>query len=480
MYFNLLGLTDKFILFIDKISAFIHYNHTLTTLPYNIARCINQCHSKKANMNVTFRRKKGLISFAVLLVFSLMACQKQPISFGEQFVENHTNIVSIDTLTPRLTTYKLDSFTTSGSGTVSVGAFIDPVFGTTTSGSYFRVTVPSVAIPFDALYDSLCLIMVPTGTVYGDTTVQQQINVYELNESLELPEGRNAFYNISHFSTKPDGLGSISFVPRPSRKDTLFIRLSDEKGMDLFQKFQNKANEISTTDAFLRYFKGLKVSPQPGTTALMNYTASDSSLKMRLYYREPGVTLAQKYIDFTLTNPNLQFNQLTTDRSGTPLQGLPPGYPEIPSANLNDAAYVQYSTGLIGKLSFPSLQDLLNIDKAGKILKAELIIKPVEGTFADPFSLPRQLTIALTDKNNSMGPVVSTANVQIDYLYGDNTGYTFDISSYLQQQIRVNFVNQNGLLIFAPAGDFNRLVIGDRNHPLRSRTQVKINYVVVK
>src|SRR5690606_19335693 len=133
----------------------------------------------------------------------------------------------------------------------------------------------------------------------------------------------------------------------------------------LFQKFQNNANEISTTDAFLRYFKGLKVSPQPGTTALMNYTASDSSLKMRLYYREPGVTLAQKYIDFTLTNQNLQFNELTTDRSGTPLQGLPSGYPEIASADLNDAAYVQYSTGLLGKLSFPSLQDLLNIDKAG-------------------------------------------------------------------------------------------------------------------
>jgi hypothetical protein len=79
-----------------------------------------------------------------------------------------------------------------------------------------------------------------------------------------------------------------------------------------------------------------------------------------------------------------------------------------------------------------------------------------------------------------MGPTAGTATLFVDNIFGENTGYTFDITSFLQQQIRLNAVQQDGLLIYAPsASAFNRIITGDRDAG-KSRIQVKIYYVVVK
>ncbi len=432
-------------------------------------------------MNMTVGLRKGWIGLGAILFFALGACNKKEIPFGENFVESFTDIMIIDTLTPVISTYKLDSFPTSGTGTLLVGSFKDTVFGQTNTSSFFQIGLPTFSINREDLYDSLTLILSPNNEYYGDTTVTQQISVHELTQTIALPTGRFQFYNNRPaFASSPSPLGQRSLKPRPSRSDSIEIRLSDVKGAELFQKLIDRTTEVQNQENFLRYFRGITLKSTPSNAAITGYNVGDTTLKMRLYYRERNITSAKRYIDFPVINTSLQHNLITANRSGTPLKNLPAGFPVVPSSLLDSAAYVQSASGLYGRVSFPSLQNLLNIDKSGRILRAELIIKPVPRSFVTPYRLPAQLNLSLTDRTNAIGPVQATANLFTDFLTGDNTGYTFDLTAYLQNQITVNVVNQQGLLIYSnSATDFSRLVIGDEKSG-RSRIQVRIFYLVIK
>ncbi|MBC8033883.1 MAG: DUF4270 family protein [Chitinophagaceae bacterium] len=427
--------------------------------------------------------RQGMAALSLMLFFFITSCEKKDIPFGENFIESFTDIVVVDTLTPVLSTYKLDSFPTSGTGTILLGSYQDTVFGNTKASSFFQLGLPGFSIGEDAVFDSVTFIMYSNNQYYGDTTVTQQISVHELTENLQLPSERTAFYNNRPaFAFNPSALGTKQLIPRPSRSESIEIRLNSAKGAELFLKMKNKSDEVINQENFLRYFKGIHLeSTAPLNASVLGFRVSDTALKMRVYYRERGVEFTERFVDFPVTSPALQYNQIAIDRSATPLKDLPSGDPVVPSAALRNAAYVQYSTGLIAKVTFPYLQNLLTIDDAGKILRADLIIKPLPGSFSGPFRLPRQLDISLTDNINTIGPVVGSANLFNDFVNGENTGYTYDITSYLQSELRVNEAARRGLLIYSPSTSlFNRLVIGDETTGNRARIQVRINYLVVK
>jgi hypothetical protein len=108
------------------------------------------------------------------------------------------------------------------------------------------------------------------------------------------------------------------------------------------------------------------------------------------------------------------------------------------------------------------------------------------------YSLPPELNLVTTDKFNGYGTALTegsgttaataTGNLTIDNLYGENTSYTYDITTYLQQQLTVNPGLGNGLLLYPPATTsnktFNRLVIGD-NASGKNKIQLKIFYLAV-
>lgn len=450
---------------------------------------LNECNK---DMNITFGRKTRLAylgSFFFLL--TLIACEKKDISFGEQFAESYTNIVLIDTVTPQLSTYKLDSFSTSGSGTLITGSFNDVAFGSITARSYFQLGIPSFfaqEIPSTAIYDSLTFILKPDDQYYGDTTIAQTISVHELTSTLAFAPEKTQFYNTTSFPYNPTPLGSKTFNPQPKKMDSLEIRLPDVKGNELFTKLKTKSTDVTNQENFLRYFKGLAVVSSPTPAALLSFKVSDSALCMRVYYHEMGATgIVKRYIQFPVTNSHLQFNQLTINRAGTPIAGLPNGFSEVPASATGHAAYMQYATGLFGKITFPSLHNLLNIDKAGKILKAELIIKPLAGSFnKEPYRIPSQLYLGRTDNKNNTGGLITdvngipqSGNLVIDDLFGENTNYSYDVTAFLQQQIFVNEAIREGLVIYSPStSTFNRLILGDETTG-KSRIQLKIYYLVV-
>lgn len=134
-------------------------------------------------------RCRSVLAFSVigLLIAALfVSCYKKDIQFGNNLAESHTRLITVDTVTPVMSTWVLDSFATSGTNNLFVGIYKDAYLGNTTASTYLQFSSPALSedaatlIPNHAVYDSLVMVMRPTGYYYGDTTKPLNIGVYQL------------------------------------------------------------------------------------------------------------------------------------------------------------------------------------------------------------------------------------------------------------------------------------------------------------
>lgn len=432
---------------------------------------------------------------AVIMVLVTSGCEKAYVQFGDQFVDNnYTNVVMVDTIMPVISTVFRDSIVTSSTGKVLAGSYKDPIFGQISTASFFVMGNPALPdLHISAMYDSLTLRLQGDSTFYGDSSVVQRLQVQQLNEMILFGDNETSLYDVSDFSTSPTVLGSAWLNIRPSQKDSFHIRLNDSKGTELWNLIKNKATEVTTATDFEHYFKGLKLSPENASSNAAIYGFYDT-IVMRLYYHEANPNVVEKYIDFNLVSQNKQFNQVRRNRSGTVLDVTIPEGKEIPSASLANAAYIQPLTGAVMKMTFPTIRNaMLQRTDYLQMLSAELVIKPVGNSYSPYLMLPSQLTAYTTNINNLPGSMIGLlgasgsntpqyGDLTIDWLYGQDTYYTYDLSSYLQQQILLSGDNTNGLLFFPPSPAyntlFNRVVIGDRSNA--AAPKLKVYYISVQ
>lgn len=430
--------------------------------------------------------------FLILVVGFFTGCEKTPIQFGEAYVDNsYSNIILVDTLTPQLSTIYTDSVSTSASGKMLVGGYTDNIFGKITTKSFFEVSPPAVAdLESSATFDSLELIIRPDKSYYGDTTFPAKISVYQLTNNLTFPLYKTQFYNNTDFPVDPISLGSFNALIYPNHTDSIAIRLSDAKGQELFNLYRTKDVSMQSTTNFINYFKGLQVSSSPsGMHAVYGF---NDSAKMRLHYHVTGVFTESKYLDFSFYNTdNTQFNQVKSDRTGTPLAVFNASNKEVASTATNGEAYLQYLTGFTPKIQFPSIRTLLLRPDYVKILKAELIIHTINNSYNGYMPLPPRLYASPTDLSNVFGSPLTnksdgsyqTGSLLLDPIYQENTSYTYDVTSYLQQLVQVSATNNgNGLLLLPPSPanitTLNRMVIGNKQNT-KGSIQLKLYYVSV-
>lgn len=433
--------------------------------------------------------------FAIL--FLQTGCKKAYINFGEQFVDNrYTNIVMIDTISPVISTVFRDSVVTSQTGKLLLGSYHDPLFGQISASTFFVLSSASGSTDFhiSAAYDSMVLRMVGDSTFYGDTTITQRLEVQQLNEMITFPDNQTSFYGNSNFAVYSNVLGSTNLSIAPSRKDTVTIKLNDTKGLEIWNLLQQNAVEVSTSTDFEHYFNGLKVSPQNEATNAAIYGFSDT-LTVRVYYHEANPYLVQKYIDLPLTSRNKAFNQIKYNRAATALNIAIPENKEISSSLLNNTGYVQPLTGAIMKVRFPNVREaILQRTDYLQLMSAELIMHPLGGSYSYNFMLPPQLAVYTTNINNGIGSALgqngvagSTASTQygsltMDWRYGQDTYYTYDVSAYIQELLNTSADNTSGLLFMPPTPayntTFNRTAFGDSKS--EQPIKLKLYYISVQ
>ena len=209
------------------------------------------------------------------------------------------------------------------------------------------------------------------------------------------------------------------------------------------------------------------------------------SVALRIYYHEPGVVAVNKTVDFPIVNQFSQFNEITADRTGTPLASISHANPEIQSTATGNQAFLQPITSIYTKLLFPTISSLLGYQDYLAVMKATLVIKPIAGTYNPSFALPPAVNLALSNEANTIGTVLpyGSGNLNIDYLYGTNTNYSYDITTYIQNALTQGAANnaKNGLILITPSAlyntTFNRTVIGNSyNAQLSNQISLIIYY----
>jgi len=203
---------------------------------------------------------KGTVSLLVLAgLVVAVGCTKADIDYGSQFAgDQYTNLVMVDTFTIETGTVLVDSFVTSASGAAVIGSYKDAKFGQIDAETYFQLQAPTLTDKSVA-YDSLELVLKPNSTWYGDTTQPVQLGAYRLTASI-LNGTNTYFYNNEQIAHEATALGTKSITLYPHSTDTVAIRLDDKLGRELFSKLLNNDANVTTTDAFLNYFKGICIT----------------------------------------------------------------------------------------------------------------------------------------------------------------------------------------------------------------------------
>jgi uncharacterized protein DUF4270 len=456
------------------------------------------------------------LSFTLLAIVILPGCQKQPnLLFGNSYTDLNSgaNIVLVDTATVKVSTVFVDSVPTANTDYIMVGSYNDAYTGVVTSRAFLQVApaaLPAIDPRIDT-YDSIGMLLFfkPGNPYYGDTTQFQTYVVNQVDTLFQEQPFQTGWYSSYSLPLGPIiGRSSVRIEPnRPVANssnnsqgtgDTVRIRMDDNLGRQLFNMIYNKSDSVFKSDQFLNWFHGLCISPDPTLppAGIINGFRSDTCY-MRIYYRENAVISTEKFIDFPITNKSRQFTALSLNRTGKPIEKLiTPTQPKqtppaTPSGLIGNAGYVQSINGLNVKLTFPYLGSVaLRRDYVG-LLRAQLIVRPVPGSFSQIWRLPPQVGIYVTDLSNTIlgaVPSVSSSGLQsgnlfLDYFNPLNTAYTYDVTSFVQAQL-INAspaAQETGLLLDIPAPanvtSFNRLVVADQSYPVSQQVTLRIYYI---
>jgi hypothetical protein len=172
----------------------------------------------------------------------------------------------------------------------------------------------------------------------------------------------------------------------------------------------------------------------------------------------------------------MQFNQMEHDFSTTVLSGLEKQRQEISSSQTESQSFVLGGIGVVTRLDFPTLDELLLLERS-KVIRAELLIYPsYDGNYT--FDLPETISLYQTDKNNRIVSGVASSSLTVDKQYHEGTLLTFDITDYLLDELSDSYIDaSSGLILTLPSlslsSTFDRLIL-DAEH---SETKLKIYYL---
>jgi hypothetical protein len=210
----------------------------------------------------------SVLVFIVILVFLVYSCKKDPYQVGINLLppSDTLNVKTSDTASFVAHSVLQDSIRTDETTLSILGSLMDPVFGSTTAGFYMQYRLSAEAPDFgtNSGLDSIVL-MIPYGTIYGDTNALQTLKVYELSKDFYID---SIYY--SNQSVETYGIPLANYTFKPARYDSLTIggvKTAPHIRINLNQftnYFGNKilhapAASLSTNVNFLEFMKGLYI-----------------------------------------------------------------------------------------------------------------------------------------------------------------------------------------------------------------------------
>ncbi len=397
--------------------------------------------------------------FMVLLFFSCSDEGFNDSDFvaGSVFTDSNIRVMLIDTITVETSTMKFDSIITSESDRILVGKYTDPIFGVVETSSYLEILPSSYTIDSEAEFDSIVCYLAPDKYYYNDTLQTNTIHIKRLSENM-VPKNGDYFYNTSTVRFYEENMGALSYSPRPLQADSLEITLSDSLGLDFFSRLQEK--QITTSDEFKEYFKGIAVQPDVADDgSIIGFSLDADKSYIRLYFSiAEEDERVQEYIDFnfnTTSTPIPFFNRISAVNPVSYLQTLTDEEVNLESSDAENQSFVQSGTGIATRIRFPYIKSLYDIQGKGTLLDAVLKIKPVQQSYNDRLILKDSLSVFIVDENNDLtqqlrnpdtSPVLAILNrenQEFNEIY-----YELPLATYLESLLLTEGNTENALILF--------------------------------
>ena len=434
--------------------------------------------------------------FGFLLLFLALftSCQTDNLEgdfvVGSDYLSVNNKVLLIDTLTVEVSTINFDSLVTSSQSRILIGNYTDPILGKVKSESYFELTPDSYTLGTSSdtetvnyVFDSIALILKYDRYYYGDTTKVQTINIHQLTQKVKPNLDDDSFYNNSTLNYNANSIGSRTFYPKPIGKDTLNIQMDAVFGKNLFDKLKN--NEITNSDEFNNYFKGIVIKPSTANSS--NVVGFTTACVMRMYYKQANSNSEDTYTkDFTIADVSKQFNNISLDKTGAIIKNLPDSRGKLSSELTNNSAFVQSGTGVACRIDFPFIKQLKYISEKGAIVDAELIIKPIKNSASALYPIKDSLQVYECDHLNRISKILTNSDgsqmlAKLNNTpdeFNENIGYTINIGSFLHQEMKKTYANKSSLILTFPniSKGVNRIVLGNQKNA-ENKLQLKIYYI---
>lgn len=455
----------------------------------------------------TVLRIFGIIIPVVTGILLSTGCTSEGFSLGGQYLDSNIHTSYVDTCSIKMTTMYIDSVATSGNSIGLVGKIRDPYWGTIEATTYLAFSAPGKhEYDYEVEYDSAVLMMKFSGTYFGDTTKQQTIVVHPLTEVFELPT-YGSFYSNDSVAYSPMILGSRTFTPRPFTRynatsmvpgpdetNQFNILLNPVFGKLLLDKILSNDDVVSDDLDFQEYFPGFAVTVEGGENGIYGYTletgdSDDMFFSIKLYFHYSTWQKVEESI-VVEAHPTLNFYGIKYDRNeGSAFSNLTSDNREIATAQTQNLGLVQSLTASYVKVEFPYLNNLLELGDYGTILDATLLLYPAKGSFTNTAMLPKSLSMYVSDENDvSVGTIstysgdaLQTGNLEIDDMYNEDTYYSYDITSYLNDQLGAIGINKRNLQLICPQDSLSKtmisLTLGDQKFE-HDKTRVIIKYLI--
>lgn len=430
-----------------------------------------------------------LFSFSLLLVIS--SCRKinEATDLGDEIIPGVDGVNTFDT-TLTVETYdsifapEKDSIRVGGTDDHILGHILDPIFGRTNAKIFFQVRPDILPWSFSGVYkkDSLYLdsvvMVLGWNATYGDTTLQQRVTVWEMDQSNNFVRdtfGTRYMLRQQYF-TYSNPLGTKVFFPHQLNdsikafQDTtlgqLRIRLDNSFGRRLLD--YDTTNAYANDSALKTYLKGFAIDADASGNALMAFgLANNPKTRLAIYYRYTKGGQDDTAVSyFPFTGLSAQHNYIERfNFAGTPLAAA------TATPGEDAQVYLINAPGSFATIKIPGLRNLSNRVVNRAELIAEQIYDPLDMTFTPPESLlldvfdsalgtykyvPYDFTV---DQSGTIDPGFGT--------YGKNTAdgagnpirvWKFNITRYVQH-ILTNRDSVNNLRLFTHRFAYQRLLI---------------------
>jgi hypothetical protein len=261
-------------------------------------------------------------------------------------------------------------------GITQASLYTNLFWGATKSFDYDSTSSSKVVRTFKAIGLDSARILLTIDNVYGDTLTPITIKVEQLLQSLDTT--RRYFADQEVPVTREIARRTIRPTTRLGIPTSIAIPLNTSFAQELFEK--SGKTELSSSEEFRKYMKGLKISVEGNTPSSMVSVNMAGSSSIELYVRYDG-TFTRRVANYyfvtangTVANRNQWFSSVKSNFSPTPFLNKLQLKTPLSTQQTNHKIYLQDGTGLVAWLDFPTLRNLNKQNKEEYIMlnRAEL------------------------------------------------------------------------------------------------------------